>query len=192
MKRLPFDPDDRGMRSIPPAARASILTVVALVTTAGGVAEAKTHRFMPSQEVEVSFELRGPAPRGVLVRFVRNDLALVRSRSGAMVLERQGSRSRRLTDSRRGARRVSVALSTRDGRATLALAGHKTRLASSFVADHAVAVRAGRSLSAVKVRTGEPPAEGAKAPGSSPIRGKAPAVTGCKAELSAVEDAVFA
>ena len=135
---------------------------------AGGEAAAKTYRFTSSHDVELTLQLRGAPRSGTLLRFIRNDIALHASRSGALRLRRRSARSPRAGRTARGARRVKVHLSGRAGRVVLAVRGRRSVLAGRLVREDAVQVRADRAVRTVRIRPGRPVGDQAKAPSPTP------------------------
>lgn len=146
--------------------------------TIPAVADAKIHRFAPTDDVRVTLELRRPKGAGALVRFTRNRVTVTSSSSGALMLRANGARSRRLVIPRRRPRRVRLVLSARTGTATLT-AGRKTaRLSGRFVAEDAVVVRTRRGVRLPQIRHGEPSAEKPpESPAPAPGTGASPLPT---------------
>ena len=134
------------------ARRIAVLTALAIFGQAAA-AEAKTHRFAPSHEVVVRFKLKKPTATGMLIRFARNQMTLSRGRSGRLELHRRGSRTRRLTGSRRRSVHIRLALSVPNRRANLAAGGRKASLPSRFVAEDTVVVRRGRAIGGLRIWT---------------------------------------
>jgi hypothetical protein len=135
-------------------------------------AEARTHRFAPATDVTVSFALPKGHGAGTLIRFVRNDVSLVRSRRGALTLRARGRHARRIKPRRHGKTRIVVALSTITDRAKVSVRHAAAVLAGGYVAEDAVVVRARRGVRALRIRTARRQAAPAAA---TPVLPPAPA-----------------
>jgi hypothetical protein len=149
--------------------RSGLLIAVALCATLAGEAGAKTHRFSPSHDVQMTIKLRGAPRAGTLLRFVRNKVALRASHSGALRLQRGASHSASV---RRGARSIRIRLS---GRAALVARRRKVVLQVGLVAEDAVRVRRDRAVGAVRIRPGAPAGHESTAPKSDAAPNAAPA-----------------
>jgi hypothetical protein len=140
-----------------------VLAVAALVAalapaTAAARTNTVTHRFAPASEVTVSFTLRTHRASGELVRFKRNRVSVVRTRTGTLKLTAKGRHSGGLTAARKRSRRVVITLSGTSGRMRLAFRGRTVSLRGRFVPESAVAVRKGKvtSLRITTRRAGSP------------------------------------
>ena len=112
----------------------AVLALLALPAAAG----AKTHRFVPTTDLRVSFALAKDRGPGTLVRFARNGLSLARGRHGTLTL-RAGSRgeTHAAVPGHRSAL-VRIVLSPRSARLTVG--PKEVSLRGRFVAEDALAV----------------------------------------------------
>jgi hypothetical protein len=129
-----------------PAAAAVAAAVTALIVTPPVAAQARTDRFAPAADVAVSFQLPEPGAHGTLVRFARNQVALVRARDGALTLRAGRRRSRPLATPARRTVTVHVSLSSRTDQARVAAGTRTTRLAGRFVAESSVVTSVARAV----------------------------------------------
>ena len=135
------------------ALRIKLLPALALaaILALPGLAEAKTHRFAPATEVEVSFKLTHARLTGTLIRFERNRVALVRRRGGSLVLRASGRLARPVVV-RRG--RISVSLSAITGRAKVSSRRRNRSITGRFATETAVVVRPRHGIAGLRIRTG--------------------------------------
>lgn len=123
------------------ASVAVVGAVSALILILPTAAEARTERFAPSTDVGVSIRLAGPDATGALVRFARNRVTLTRGRDGALTLRAGGRSSRPLAAAARRSMTVHVSISSRTGRARVAIGAKASRLAGRFVPETVVVTR---------------------------------------------------
>jgi hypothetical protein len=120
-------------------------------------AAAHVHQFAPpAAHVTVSFRIRG-ATTGTLVRFARNHVALIRNRRGRLALADSRGHVRRIAARRRG--RVTITLSATSSVVRLRIGQSVRSLSARFVSEDAVAVRGGRTVAALRIRTSPSAAE---------------------------------
>jgi hypothetical protein len=147
-----------GIKVLPALALAAILALP-------GLAEAKTHRFPPATEVEVSFKLPKHRRSGTLIRFVRNEVTVVRRRNGSLTLGARGKRPKRISHGSTRRRRIVVSLSALNGRAKVNVKRARASIVGRFVSEDAVAAH---RVIGLRIRTGNrgatPPAAAAPPP----------------------------
>lgn len=148
-----------------------VVLPLAAVLVLPGAAQAKTHRFGLATEVQVSFKLSKHKATGTIVRFARNHVTVVRSRTGALTLRAKGQRPKRIARVVRRNGRVVVSLSAVNGRAKLDVKRRGASVRGRFVNEDAVVTRGVRSL---RIRTSirgatAPAAAAPAAPPVSPV-----------------------
>ena len=111
----------------------------------------------------MSFRLPEPGGHGTLVRFARNQVALIRARDGALTLRAGRRRSRPLATPARRTVTVHVSLSSRTGQARVAAGTGTRRLAGRFVAESSVVTSVARAV-VRPARAVATPAPGTPAP----------------------------
>jgi hypothetical protein len=134
--------------------RLTALLVAVVILAVPALADAKTHRFAPATDVSISFALTKRHAAGTLIRFARNRVSLVRSRSGALELRAPGRHARRIAPRGHRRSRLVMALSTITGRAKLVVRRVAASIASGYVPEDRVTVLDHRGVAGVRIKTG--------------------------------------
>jgi hypothetical protein len=148
--------------------RSVVIVAGLLACSMTGVADARTHRFAPSQEVTITFTLAAAKSHGVPVRFVRNRLALSRSRSSVLRLRGSGLRTLRVARPARRAVRMRMTLSALDGKLELIADRRRVSRAGRFVSEDRLVVRSRAKVRSLRIRPRRSrPSESAGNPGGT-------------------------
>jgi hypothetical protein len=134
-----------------PALTAVVLVAALPAGTAAARPSAVTHRFGLATEVRVSFKLPKHKATGMIIRFVRNHVSVVRTRHGVLTLHAKGHRPKRVPRAARRRGRIVVSLSTVNGRAKLHVKRAGASVKGHFVDENAVVAR---GVVALKISTG--------------------------------------
>jgi len=157
-------------------ARSLVIAAGLMACGMTAVADARTHRFAASQEVTITFTLATAKTHGPLVRFVRNRLAVSRSRSGVLRLRGRGVRTLRIARSAHHLLRVRMTLSALRGKLDLIADRRALSRAGRFVSEDGLFVRSRAGLRSLRIkpRRSVPPESAGDPGGTRPDPSPAP------------------